>query len=141
MVVLEFKNLTSSLSPATRDVSQDMNKIDFKIPIHVMNMDTVEVDSMRMLTFIVSRGGRALWHAVHEVTIGATVPATGSGVPTVAAIALLNNVTANNTVTAGNAAVFKVNVSVPAGHSNFKISLTGDAAKGENLIHTYIYVN
>ncbi len=102
-----------------------MNKIQLKIPIHVLNMDTVEVDTVRFLTFGVRMGGEKLWHAVHEITIGDTLIPVPNASPKIVSVKLINNVTTTDTILAGNAAVYQVILSIRPGYHNFKVALKG----------------
>ena len=70
------------LKKATRDISKDINKLTFNIPVHVPNMESVEVESTRLLSFSVKVGEGHLWETVHEVTIGEyAVPPDNLGTP------------------------------------------------------------
>jgi hypothetical protein len=118
---------------ATRDVSKEMNKISFKIPVHVMNMDTAEVTAIRQITFAIRMGGKKLWHALHEITIGENVALSGAmGTPTVTSKKMSNNVTSVDVIIAGNAVVFTVTVAMPAGYSPFAITMQGNPDDSES---------
>ncbi len=108
-----------------------MNRIFYKIPVHVTNMDHVETEFAHLLQFSVLSGnpGR-LHHSVQEVIVKEASTETPALVnPTVASVELANNLTKENAIVAGNAAVYKVLVSVPAGFCNLSLELTGESAQ------------
>ena len=68
---------------AARDISKDINRITFNIPVYVPNMESAEVESTRLLSFSVRVGEKYLWQTLHEVTIGEyAAPPENLGTPT-----------------------------------------------------------
>ncbi len=80
-----------------------------------MNIDSVVLGRKRDIAFALRVGGDKMWTTVHEVEAVAHEAPTGLGAPTLSSTALHNDVTISGSVHAGNAAVFRVTMDVPAG--------------------------
>jgi len=78
------------------------NTITFKIPIHILNIDTVLEGLNRDIAFILRIGDTKLWSTVHEITIGAAKTVSPAA-PLGAVAVLYNNVTSGQIFT-GNSA-------------------------------------
>ncbi len=131
MLVRVHEEHARSIS-APRDVGDDSNKITFKIPVHLMNIDNVVEGRKRDLVFGLRVGNSRLWSAVHEIEALAYAAPGGSGTPTHVSTSLFNNVTGSE-VPDGNAAVFRVTLDVPAGWCDFDTVLTSLSASGVYL--------
>ena len=121
----------------TRDVTKSSNTIKFEVAITLMNTDAVAMmhGYIREIAFGIRIGQSKIWTALHEIEIDNT-PITGPApgtveTPTVVGNALLyNDISNNGGVYAGNAAVFRVEMTAPAGKwTNFDAEMTGDHAK------------
>ena len=122
----------------TRDVTKSENKIIFEVAITLMNTDAVAMmhGYIREIAFGIRIGDSKIWTALHEIQIDRT-PITGPAAGTVETPTLVGNVSLYNDITntggvyAGNAAVFRVEMTALAGKwTNFDAELTGDHAKG-----------
>ena len=56
---------------AARTPTGEENLIELKIPVQVINIDTVEVGTKRNMAFGLKIGDTKLWTALHEIQIDA----------------------------------------------------------------------
>lgn len=120
----------------TRDVSKAANKITFEVAITLMNTDAVAMmhGYIREIAFGIRIGQSKIWTALHEIEIDSSPisgPGGPGGTPTLVSAVLYNDITNTGGVYAGNAAVFRVEMTAAADSwTNFDAELTGDHAKG-----------
>ena len=119
-----------------RDVSKPENKITFEVAITLMNTDAVAMMDgyIREIAFGIRIGESKIWTALHEIQISKTPISGPSGTvatPTLTSAVLYNDITNTGGICAGNAAVFRVEMTAPKNSwTNFDAELTGDHAKG-----------
>ena len=63
-------------------MTDDNNRIQFQVPVHVLNIDSVTNGITRYLSFGIKIGNKKLWSALHEVTIEEPEEITDVGEPT-----------------------------------------------------------
>ena len=66
------------MPPALRDVTLDLNKIKFTIPVHILNSENVDSGVTRNLAFGIKVDDTKLWSALHEITLRDYQPPGGA---------------------------------------------------------------
>lgn len=105
---------------AKRDVSDPINQLTFKVPVQVLNSDTVMPGLSRDLSFGLYIGTTKLWTALHTVTITAPIAITEGAVS--AASATIAN---TGDIEAGDGVAYLVSVTVPPGWVDFDVVVDG----------------
>ncbi len=106
------------------------NKLQFEIPVHVLNLPENAVGLNRQISFTVVLGDSVLWSASHEIIIEEEQEADVAATVTPKPAILLNSLGDDGMIVAGDAIVFRTTVTVQAGWADFNIVQTGNVAMG-----------
>eukprot|EP00094_Tigriopus_californicus_P011496 TCALIF_11101-PA protein Name:"Protein of unknown function" AED:0.09 eAED:0.09 QI:0/0.77/0.73/0.95/0.48/0.58/46/1495/2737 len=109
---------------AKRDVNNDVNRIQFQVPVHVLNIDSLTNGITRYLSFGLKIGNKKLWSALHEITIQKADPVVNQEVPVLKKVSMINNLTSSGKVLAGNSVIFRIEMIANPGWSRFDITLS-----------------
>lgn len=113
-----------------RDVNNDLNRILIEVPVHVLNLEHVAVGITRDITFVLHLNGVQEWTTLHPITISAEAE-TPEDVQSPKFIDFtLANAVDNNKVTAGDAAVLRVELEFAVGWTNATLELRASILDG-----------
>ena len=110
-----------------RTVNRSSNKITFKVPVHIMNIDSLKAGSKEMVSFGVKSRGDWLWHAMNEITVGEHDKNIENEANEELNAYVIRDERKNTQRVSGETVSFKIAVEFPIGYSKFVVTLRGTA--------------